>query len=152
MSIFTKKGSVKTVEGNVINPVMGGLKAILLPISANGKIKDTLGETITKRWSNVSYDVRNWFVTRNNYKMGNVITTFVNSEVQIISMLCRDDKDQYSEKDLETCFKFVSKQVKLSSGTLHVAQSTLTEFPNIQLYIDKHILSNGFNVLVYKDC
>src|SRR5690606_34630290 len=105
MNKFMIPGKVKEVTGSVLVPEHARLALIFVPCSVSGEYKADVYDKITARWGRVRQDYRERFVNREKFKLGEIITTAVVSDIWVCQGLCLNAKDKLDKVAFEDCMK-----------------------------------------------
>lgn len=151
MKKFTAQGKTKLVDGSISMPELAGLRLIIVPASENGKPEGELYNILDKKWKNVKAEFKGWFAHHLDFKLGSTHTTFVQSDICIVYMLCYNFKNELNEKGLEIAIKNLSKMAISDKASVHVSTSTLFSIPIFETLIKEHLLEKGINVYFYKE-
>lgn len=104
---------------------------------------------LNNRWKKVAELDRSFSYTR-NFKLGEVNTSAVQSDVWVVSMVCQEE-GKTSLDHLKTCLKKVADMAKYERGYVHVSHLLFEDVPELtndllkEFFVDKNV-----NVFVYK--
>lgn len=151
MNKFQPTGKVKLVKGSILAPENAGLRFVL---SVNNLLGSPEGNPLypifDKKWKKVKEESKGWYATKTGaYKLGAINVTAVQSDTWVIHMLCQDDKLMMNSSALEECLKQVCAKAKYEQASIHVAYPLLDMLPEFQDLLNKHIVAEGLNLLIY---
>jgi len=149
---FLKPGTVKIVQGSIVNPQNGGLRFVLSVTNMVGKTEGPFYPVIEKKWPKVKQEAKGWYNTRTGkYALGAVNTTAVQSDVWVLHLLCQDDELQTDLAALHTCLKEVCKMAKYERASVAVS-SVLTEaIPELTTVLGTELVEQGVSVTFYEE-
>jgi hypothetical protein len=151
MNKFTPPGILKKVNATILAPVNAGLRIILNVCGQNGKFENDLDKLLTKRWSKVRSDFKEWYATQNNFKLGSFNNTAAASDTWICNLLVKNKEEKIDEKLLATAFSKFATMVKYEKASVHISDILLTDTPQLQDLIVKYLLNEGVNVYIYTE-
>ncbi len=146
---FIQKGKFKTVEGSFIQPEYAGLRLVLNFISMSGKPDGEIYNTFDKKWKKIREEVKGWFASRINWKLGEINTVAVQTDTWVINCLCKDTDDSVNEAAMNACVKKLVSMAKLEKASIHVPKQFLDEVPGLQTLLETSFINEGINVSVY---
>lgn len=152
MNKFAPLGKVKNVNATILAPEQAGLRIILNLVGMDGKFDEKIDKLLTARWARVRLDVKEWYATRHNFKLGALNTnSAVASDVWIVSALVRDDKNVVNAVAVEAAMKKLSELCKYEKASLHVSEYTVEQYPAVKDLLNKYIVQEGINLYYYTE-
>lgn len=151
MNKFTQAGRIKECTGSVLTPQNAGLKMVLSVCSQSGLYESPFYNMITKRYTKVKSDYREWFVTQQGLKLGNLNTTAITSETWVMQAVCLDGKEKLDKKALEACVTKLIDQAKYEKASIHISDLLLKEVPALKKLLMTAIPEAGLNLYVYDE-
>ena len=130
---------------------MGNLRLIFVPCNKSGKPESQLHAVLNKKWRSVAAELKGWFAQNITFKLGNVHTTAVQSDVWVIQALCFDEKGKLDDKALENCVKAVASMAKSDKGSVHVSTYSVRELPKLADYLNTHLIEKGLSCYFYEE-
>lgn len=148
-SKFMTPGKVKTINGSITIPENAGLRFILNPCSLSGKWDSKLQKLISKKWMKPQLEYKSWHANTFNFKLGQIQTVAVQSDIWIVNFLTIDKDGKFDQKAFDTSLKAILKAGKDDKASMHV--STLTsEIHNINLTKYSEVFSpQGVHIYFY---
>lgn len=160
-SKFTKVGKLKEVNGSILSPQFAGLRLVLSANNLSGvtevekdKKKVAVNELLAlfnKKWAKVREEARGWYASQKDYKLGNTLTTAVQSDTWVVHMLCQDKDRKLDKKALDSCLKKVADLANYEKASVHVSEFLLKEMPELQKAVQESLVNAGVNVYLYKE-
>lgn len=148
--LFKIKGKLKKVTGTILNPESGGLRFVLNLANLSGKTQDDMYKLFDKKWKKVKEEVRGWYTNKTGaYKFGAMNRTAVQSDVEVVSLLCQDANGKIDLKGLEACLKDLGKLALYEKATVHVSNVTLTSVPELEGMLKEALLDKGVSIYFY---
>ena len=152
MNKFTIPGKVKQLNATIVAPELAGLRLVLNACAQNGKFETPLETLLTKRWSKVKTDYKEWYATQHNFKPGSLHSTAVASDTWTVSMLVKDKDGVVSEDAVKLAVKKLAVMVKDERGSsLHVSNLLVAEIPQLPELLMTNIVEAGVNVYYYTE-
>ena len=150
---FQPAGKVKVVNGSILAPENAGLRFVLSLNNLAGKTDDNpLYPIFEKKWKKVKEEAKGWYATKTGaYKLGAVNITAVQSDTWVIHMLCQDESLKTKVSAVEDCLKQVCAKAKYEKASVHVSTLLLNSIPELKDLLNKHIVSEGLNILIYTE-
>lgn len=150
-NMFAPKGRVKQVSGSITQPENAGLRLVFVPFDMSGKVTESnkLANVLAKRWSRVIAEYKGWFGSRANFKLGEINSISVQSDIWIVQGLCLDDKG-VNKVALEACTKKLLALLKYEKASLHISNLLTETLPEFVELVDK-VSNDGVSVYCYKD-
>lgn len=149
--MFAPKGKTKVVKGTILAPENAGLRFVLNTLSLSGKPDGELFSLFDKKWSRVRSESKGWYATRQNFKLGAINTTAVQSDTWILTMLVKNEEDQLDESALDVCLKKICDMAKYERATVHVSSLLTDEFPALADKLNTALVANGISVVFYEE-
>lgn len=150
-NMFAPKGKTKVVKGTILAPENAGLRFVLNTLSLSGKPDGELFSLFDKKWSRVRSESKGWYATRQNFKLGAINTTAVQSDTWILTMLVKNEEDQLDESALDVCLKKICDMAKYERATVHVSSLLTDEFPALADKLNTALVANGISVVFYEE-
>jgi len=147
---FAPKGKTKVVKGSILAPENAGLRFVLNSFSMSGKPEGELFALFDKKWSRVRTEARGWYATRQNFKLGAVNTTAVQSDTWILTMLVKDEDGKLDEGALDVCLKKICDMAKYERATIHVSCLLTDDLPVLKDKLDA-VVEKGVSVVYYEE-
>lgn len=150
LKLTVQKGKLKEVVGSPLQPVTSELSFIpciteLSFESKESKPNDLL-DRMNAKWKSVKSHQKAFWINRTGaYKLGAVFEHFVQSDVRILFLLCRDK--EVNEPAFHECCKNLAKVVKNERGSVHF-DSTFKSLSNFKSCVD-YLIDSGLNVYIY---
>lgn len=151
MNKFQNPGNVKTVKGSILAPHNAGLRFVLNSFSLSGKPEGDLFALFDKKWSRVRSESRGWYATRQNFKLGAVNSTAVQSDTWVLTMLVKSEEGELNETALDACLKKVCDMAKYEKATVHVSSLLTEEIPVLAEKLNAALIDNGVSVVFYEE-
>lgn len=151
MNKFAPQGRSKLVQSSIINPEMSGLRLILVPFGEEGKPNSVLYDVLDKKWMNVKTAAKIWHATRQNFKLGNIETTSVQSDTSIVHFLCYNKEGKLDLTALTSCVKKTVALAKYDKGSIHISTLFTDQVPELSELVKKEMLEQGLNVNFYQE-
>ena len=151
MNKFVPKGKSKIVTGSILTPEYAGLRLIINFVNLSGKADSAMTELLDKKWKKIKEEVKGWHATRVNFKLGQVNTIAVQSDVWVINCLCQDENLKIDSKAIEGCIKKISEMALNEKASVHVSNILVNEYPDIVKLLTEKLLDNGINVSYYQE-
>jgi hypothetical protein len=145
---FTPKAALKVVQGSIANPNTSSLSLVLLAMSESGVADSPTYQTLGKKWGKAQSDARSWYQEQVSFRLGNIKTTAVQSDVWLLHCLCVKKDGTVDEKALDGCMKKVLAEAQSNKGTIHVAASLVEQVPSLGPKLDD-IMKAGVAVYFY---
>jgi len=148
---FIKKGKYKEIKnGSVVCPENAGLMFIPSLVSLSGDVKDS--EVIKQfdyKWPKVRTSAKAWFAEHRNYKLGEIEILAVQSDIQIVHLLCLDKDNKEDVEAVKKCAEKLSKQAVFDKASLHLSKLFLSKLPSFSSLIENLFINKGVSVYVY---
>ena len=151
MNRFSPKGRVKNVNASVLTPENAGLRIILNFCSLNAKFDDKLDKLLTKRWAKAREEVRGWFSSQRDFKLGQISNCAVGSDTWIVEALVKDKENKLDKVALEAAIKKTGQFCKAEKASLHVSNLLLEVASELEILLQKYVLEEGVNVYFYTE-
>lgn len=153
MNKFQLQGKTKVIKGSILYPETAGLRFILSINNTKGKVEgNPLLSIFDKKWKQVRAETKGWYANKTGaYKLGEINTTAVQSDIWVIHMLCQDDNLSYSTKAVEDCLKKVAKTAKYENASVHVSSILTEQIPELNNLLQSHLLGIGVSVYFYDE-
>lgn len=148
---FAIKGKVKNIKGTIIAPETGNLKFVLNVLAMTDKPDSPLFDLFDKKWKKVKEEAKGWYARRENFKLGATMTTAVQSDVWVLSLLCKDKDNALDAAGLEKALGTVAGMAVYEKAGVHVSGLLTKEVPEIVEMIDKVLIPKGVNVYYYEE-
>ena len=150
-NLFATKGKTKIVKGSILAPENAGLRFVLNSFGMSGKPESDLFSLFDKKWSRVRSESRGWYATRQNFKLGSVNNTAVQSDTWVLTMLVKDEEGLLDEKALDMCLKKICDMAKYERATVHVSSLLTDEIPALAEKLNTAMVDNGVSVVFYEE-
>lgn len=151
MKKFTVPGRVKNVVGQITAPENTRLSLIFTVRSVSDKHEYETNNKLITRWSKVKQDYRERFVNREKFKLGELITTPVASDIWIVQALCLNERNKLDKSSLEACVKKTIEMALYEKAFIHVDQAVLNDFPAINKLLLAMVPPEGLNLYIYNE-
>lgn len=151
MDKFAPKGKTKVVKGSILAPENAGLRFVLNSFGLSGKPEGNLFALFDKKWSRVRSEARGWYATRQNFKLGQINTTAVQSDTWILTMLVKNEDGVLDDTALNTCLKKVCDMAKYERATVHISDLLTEELPTLKDKLEAALVDNGVSVVYYEE-
>lgn len=153
---FVTHGKTRVVQGTILSPEMGNLRLVFVPCSESGKPDTNLHVLLNKKWRTVAAELKGWYANHVNFKLGNIQTTAVNSDVWVVHALCLAvDKEtgavSLDEKALASCMTKLSALAKYEKGSIHVSNLTVNALPEVVQLLTENMVEKGIAVAFYNE-
>jgi len=149
MTKFNPKGKFRNIKGTVANPENSGLRLILNPIDTDVKLDTFLCKVLTKKWGKVRTEAKTWYANRTNFKLGEIQSLLVQSDVWVVNILVLD-KNGLDTKAFENAIKKVGALAKYESATVHITEDMFGT-TGFEAAATKELIESGINVYVYNE-
>lgn len=149
MNKFVTPGKFRQATSVITAPDNSGLRFVLNPIDASSKLATPVNEILTKRWKEAKTQAKSWASNIATYKMGEVQTVAVQSDVWVVNMLILDADCKVDEVALEKSLKKIAAMAKYERATVH-ASDMLMDIPSFGTHCKTHLLDEGLSLWVYK--
>lgn len=149
--MFAPKGKTKVVKGSILAPENAGLRFVLNSFSLSGKPEGPLYALFDKKWSRVRSESRGWYATRQNFKLGAINTTAVQSDTWVLTMLVNNEEGKLDEASLDVCLKKICDMAKYERATVHVSSLLSDELPVLADKLNTALVANGVSVVFYEE-
>ena len=146
---FIQKGKFKTVQGSFIQPEYAGLRLILNLIPISGKTDSEIYNTFDKKWKKIREEVKGWYTSRVNWKLGEIRDIPVQTDTWVVNCLCRNEDNSINEDALLSCIKKVVAMAKMEKASIHLTKDFLDEHQDLHSLLEKHFVNEGINVSIY---
>ena len=144
-------GKTKTVQGTILSPELGNLRLVLVPCDEGGKPSSELHALLNKKWRKVAEELKGWYSQHVTFKLGNIQTTAVQSDVWVIHCLFLNKEGKVDSKALATCVKKVTDLAKYEKASVHVSTLTSNSISELTNLLQKNCIENGICVYYYAD-
>lgn len=151
MNKFVIPGKVKEVTGSVTAPEHARLAIVFIPVPTSGEYSSDFYDKIVARWSKVKQDYREKFVNRENFKLGEMITTAVASDIWVVQGICLNEKNKVDKTALEACVKKLISMSKYETAFVHTSQLVFKAFPAVKKALVELVPPEGLNLYAYSD-
>lgn len=148
---FVTQGKTRLVNNTIISPEMGNLRLIFAPCSKLGRPDTALHAILNKKWRTVGAELKGWHAQNITFKMGNVHSVAVQSDVWVANALCIDENGVLNEKALESCVKAVAAIAKSDGGSVHVSTLTVEQMPHLADYLSTYVIDRGLACYFYTE-
>jgi len=146
---FSQKGKKKEINGTILLPQVAGLRFILNYLSMSGKPSGDLMKVLDRKWPKIKAESKGWFASRENFKLGSISITAVQSDTWVITMLCQDESGTLNSDALDSCLKRVHQLAKQEKASIHVSQFLVDQMPEINAKLDDVMINDGVSVSIY---
>lgn len=150
-NLFAPKGKTKVVKGSILAPENAGLRFVLNSFGMSGKPEGDLFALFDKKWSRVRSESRGWYATRQNFKLGAINNTAVQSDTWVLTMLVKDEDGVLNETALDACLKKICDMAKYERATIHVSSLLTEEMPVLVDKLNTAMVDNGVSVVFYEE-
>lgn len=148
---FTPPGKSKIIQGTIISPQSSDLKLVLAVCSLNGKPDSELYKLFDRKWKIASAELKGWHQHHVDFKLGNVKTISVQSDVWISNALCLSAEGVLDEVALAKCIKKIGEVAKYEKGSVHVSSLLTTAIPQLPALLMEYCIENGVSVSLYEE-
>ncbi len=148
---FAVKGKTKVVKGSILAPENAGLRFVLNSFSLSGKPEGDLFALFDKKWARVRAESRGWYATRQNFKLGSINTTAVQSDTWVLTMLVKSEEGKLDEVALDACLKKICEMAKYERATVHVSALLTEEMPVLADKLTAALVDKGVSVVFYEE-
>lgn len=148
---FMPQGKSKLVKGTLLLPEMSNLCLIAVPCSMNVKVEDEVQQLLDKKWKTVRAELKGWSGAFAGFKLGEIHSTQVQSDICVIHMLCFDKDGKLDEKALEGCMKKLYELAKFEKASVHMSVKSLQDISRLDELVMTHLLDNGLNAYFYEE-
>lgn len=149
MNKFKIAGKVKKCEGSLTVPENAGLRMVFSLVPDNGNYTSNTSVNLSKRWSKVKETYKLAYVNRFNFKLGNLLTTPVSSDIWVVQGIVFNKDNQLDLDALNAVVKKLVAAAAYDQASVHVSQSTLDEAPDLLAMLEAQLLPHGYSVYVY---
>ncbi len=146
---FIKAGTFRKTQSDFTTPENSGLRLLLNPIDLQAVFQHSINVKIATKWKKVREEAKGWWSNRQNFKMGEVQTVAVQSDVWIINALCLSE-NATDEVALESCLKKCVAMAKYEKASIHVSED-MFNLSGFEALATKLMLNEGINVYVYRN-
>lgn len=148
---FAPQGRAKLVNGSVIQPELSGLRMVIVPCSETGKPDTVLHGIVDKKWSIVNRELKGWFAQHFDFKLGNIHTTAVQSDIWVVHMLCYTKEGQLNALAVEACLKKLGAVAVAEKASTHFAAPLLELIPSLGDLANSYLLNKGVHTYFYEE-
>jgi hypothetical protein len=148
---FMPQGKSKLVKGTLLLPELANLCMIAVPCSMNVKAEDEVQQLLDKKWKQVRAELKGWSGAFTGFKLGEIHSLQVQSDVAVVHLLCFDKDGKLDEKALESCMKKLCELAKFEKGSVHMAVKSIQDIPRLDELVMTHLLENGVNAYFYEE-
>jgi hypothetical protein len=148
---FAVQGRTKLINGTILMPEMGGLRLILVPASENGKPDTEMYNLLDKKWKVAKAELKGWNQYHVDFKLGNLHTTAVNSDIWLIHALFLKADGTVDDKAFASCLTKLEKMSKDEKASVHVSVGVAETVPNLQELMQKALVEKGVSVYYYAE-
>jgi len=114
------------------------------------KIKTKNMAVLCKKWAKAEETDRSWSYSR-DFKLGNVNSTAVQSDVWVLTMLCKQEGKTVASA-LSDCLDKIVKVAKYERANIHITESLFSDLPELtDDLLQEKFLDQNIKVFVYKD-
>jgi hypothetical protein len=149
MTNFMPQGRFRKLAGSVSNPQMGGLRLVLALVSEAGTADSPTHKAMDKKWVNIKQEVKGWKTMPMDFKLGNLKTTAVQSDVWVVNALVKKADGTVDAVGLDTAVKKLTVLAKAEQAAIHMTEELLAEVPALKDLLQKLAIENGINVYLY---
>lgn len=153
MSRFITKGKFKEINGTILQPENAGLRIVFSVAAMNGDTSHKAFDLFNKKWPTLKQDVKFWHINKNgfSYKLGELLTTAVQSDVWVLSVLCLDDNLSLDETALRSGLKKIVEKTKYEKATIHISSLFLESYPVLKSLLTEEVINQGLHVYTYNE-
>lgn len=144
---FQAQGKFRKAASELTAPENSGLRLILNPIDIAAELKGDINLLLAKKWKKSRDEAKGWYASRNNFKLGEIQTVAVQSDVWVINVLVTDDK-AVPLTSFDKAMKKTADLAKSERATVHISD-LMYSMENFEALAQKHFIDNGINVYVY---
>jgi hypothetical protein len=148
---FAVQGRTKLIKSSILMPEMGGLRLVLVPASETGKPDSELYNLLDKKWKSAKAELKGWNQYHVDFKMGNLHTTAVNSDIWLVHALFLKEDGTVDEKALTTCLTKLLKMAQEEKASIHVSTLLADTLPNLAEMMQTAFLEKGVSVYFYQE-
>lgn len=150
-SKFAPKGKDKVINRTILTPEYAGLRLVLNLINESAALNEELGSIFDRKWKKIKEEVKGWYASRNNFKLGQTNTIAVQSDTWVVNCLCKTKENVLDRKALESCIQKVLSVAKMEKASVHVSALSVLECPELKEELNNQLLNNGINVCYYEE-
>jgi hypothetical protein len=147
---FSPKGKVRTVNASITQTNTSSLALVLVAIGMDGKVDSPTYTTLGKKWSKIPAEGKGWYHSQHQFRLGQIQNTAIQSDCQVLHMLCLKADGTCDTKALGECFKKVQAEAKSNAASIHVSSLLTTQVPAMSDHLDD-LLRQGVNVFLYQE-
>ena len=148
---FAVQGKTKLFNASITMPQGSGLRLVLVAASESGKPDSDLYGVLDRKWKQAKVELKGWYQSRTNFKLGAVKDVATQSDVWLLNMLCLDKDNQVNEKALISCVKEVAKVAAYERASIHCSTLLTDVFPQLQELLMTNLVEKGISVFFYKE-
>ena len=125
-------GKLKNSQESILNPESSGLRLIPYFSCMDPKKESTASKLLNKKWSKVLSEMKGWHASRNNFKLGQVQVTAVQSDVWIVHCLAAKESGEVDPSAAAACMQELQKIAKEERAGVHCLDSLFEECPTLE--------------------
>lgn len=148
---FQKPGRVKKVAASVLAPENAGLRIIPTFCGQDGKFESPLNKLLGKKWLRAREGYKEWFATQQNFKLGNMTTSAVASDIWVANLLVENKEGKVDDGAVKNSLKKLCDLSKYENATVHVSTMLTEAYPQLVKMLDEQLVVNGVSVFYYEE-
>lgn len=151
-SKFATKGKLKEAapDATIVNPENSGLRFIPVLLGAEGKYEGDLPIKLEKIWPRVRTEYRSWFASQSKFKLGEIQSVMLGSDIWAIYMLCLNKNGKVDQPALTACLKKLVELSVYEHASIHLSTETTSQLKKADKLIEQNFIDNGINTYLYK--
>lgn len=144
---FIVQGKFRKAAGVITAPENSGLRLVFNVIDTEVKLATDLNKMLATKWKKSREEAKGWFAGRNNFKLGEIQSVAVQSDVWVINALAATESG-LSLDGLEKAMKKTAALALYEKASVHIAEDFLA-LEGVQALAQKLFAEAGVNVYVY---
>jgi hypothetical protein len=148
---FAQKGKIKVIKGTILAPETGNLKLILNLLDMSERPSSPLLDLFDKKWKKVREEAKGWYARRENFKLGAISTTAVQSDVWVVNLLCRDKDGNLDVTGLSEGLKKIANMALYEKAGVHVSTKLVEMVTDLNKFLDTYLIQKGVSVYCYEE-
>ncbi len=151
MNKFAIKGKTKVIKGTILAPETGNLKFVLNVLDMAEKPSSPMLDLFDKKWKKVREEAKGWYARRENFKLGAVSTTAVQSDVWVTNILARDKDGKLDSGGLDVGLKKIADMALYEKAGVHISLNLVDMVPELTEAAEKQLTERGVSVYFYEE-
>jgi O-acetyl-ADP-ribose deacetylase (regulator of RNase III) len=159
-SNFITPGLLRYVEGDATVPISAGHRLIIHVCNDIGKWGSGFVLALSKRWAKTKEEYKMWYISQNNFKLGEVQEVSVQSDTIVVNMIAQhgigkdeDGNPPIRYDALEKCLDQVGELACDYRSRIHGprfgADRACGDWEKIEKLIKERLIKRGINVTIY---